>query len=83
IGNAEAIVKTVEAGFGVSLISSLAASWALDCKTIIKVPISGVDFRRKAYMVRKKLKIPNRVVGTFWGFVHHPGNTDLLSLAET
>ncbi len=29
LGNAEAIVRTVEAGFGVSFVSSLATDWAL------------------------------------------------------
>lgn len=82
VGNAEAIVKTVEAGFGVSFVSNLAANWALDCHRVIKVPIAGVDLHRKVYMVRKHIQVPNRVVETFWGFVHHPNNTDILRLAE-
>jgi DNA-binding transcriptional LysR family regulator len=82
VGNAEAIVKAVEAGFGVSFISHLAAEWALSLKSVIKVPVTGVDLRRKVFMVRKQMQVPNRAIEAFWGFVHDPGNADLLQMAE-
>ena len=82
VWNAEAIVKAVEAGFGVSFISRLAAEWALSLKSIIKVPVRGVDLRRKVFMVRKQMQVPNRALEAFWGFVHDPGNIDLLQMAE-
>jgi len=82
VGNAEAIVKAAECGFGASFVSRLAAEWALSLGHIIEVPISGVDLRRKVYMVRKTMQIPNRALEAFWGFVHDPSNADILQMAE-
>lgn len=82
VGNAEAIVKTVEAGYGVSFVSHLAATWALDQGTVVEVPVAGVDLRRKIFMVRNHIHEANRAVEAFWGFVHDPSNVDLLRLAE-
>jgi len=45
MGNAEAIVKTVEAGFGVSFVSRLSAGWALNRGTVVEVPVSDFDRR--------------------------------------
>jgi DNA-binding transcriptional LysR family regulator len=81
VGNAEAIVKTVEDGFGVSFVSRLAAAWALDRGSVVEVPVAGVDLRRKVFMVRKDIQEANRAMDAFWGFVHDPSNADLLSLA--
>ena len=82
IGNAEAIVKTVEAGFGVSFVSRFAAGWALDKGTVVELPVAGFDLRRKLYMVRNKMQTTHRAVEAFWGFVHDPVNADVLRLAE-
>jgi DNA-binding transcriptional LysR family regulator len=82
VGNAEAIVKAVESGFGVSFVSRLAAEWALSLKSVIKVSVKDVDLRRKVFMVRKQMQVPNRALEAFWGFVHDPGNADLLRMAE-
>ncbi len=82
VGNAEAIVNTVEAGFGVAFVSQLAAQCALEQKAVVEVPVEGFDLRRKIYMLRKKYPIPNRAVEAFWGFIHDPGNADLLRMAE-
>jgi DNA-binding transcriptional LysR family regulator len=82
VGNAEAIVKTVEAGFGVSFVSRLAAVCALEKGVVVEVPIVGFDIRRKIYLVRPDINAANRVVEAFWGFVHDPVNRDLLRLAE-
>jgi DNA-binding transcriptional LysR family regulator len=82
VGNAEAIVETVAAGFGVSFVSRLAAVYALERGTIVQVPVADVNLRRTVYMVRRSLDPPNRAVEVFWGFVHDPSNADLLGLAE-
>jgi DNA-binding transcriptional LysR family regulator len=82
VGNAEAIVKAVEAGFGVSFVSRLAAKWALSLKSVIEIPVSGVDLRRKIFMVRRHIQVPNRALEAFWGFVHDPSNSDILRMAE-
>ncbi|MBE2188926.1 MAG: LysR family transcriptional regulator [Candidatus Kapabacteria bacterium] len=82
LGNAEAIVKTVEAGYGVSFVSSLAASWAVAQGSVVKMPIVGMDLKRTIYMIRRSLDTPYRPQETFWGFVHDPGNVDLLRMAS-
>ena len=83
IGNAEAIVKTVEANYGISFVSRLAASWALKQRTIVEIPISGVDLRRQIYMIRSDRYYANRGIEAFWSFVHDPVNADLLHIAES
>ncbi|MBN1266002.1 MAG: LysR family transcriptional regulator [Anaerolineales bacterium] len=80
LGNAEAIVKTVEAGFGVSFVSRLAAEWALKCGLVVQVDVQNFDLKRKIFMVRKHFQVPNRVVESFWGFIHDDINKDLLLL---
>jgi len=82
VGNAEAIVKTVEAGYGVSFVSRLAAAWALEQGSVVEVPVIGIDLQRKIYMIRHKIHESNRAVDAFWGFIHHPANADLLRLPE-
>jgi DNA-binding transcriptional LysR family regulator len=82
VGNAEAIVRTIEAGFGVSFVSRLATTWALDRGTVVEVPVAGFDLRRTIHMVRNTMHPANRAVEAFWGFVHDPANADLLRLAE-
>jgi DNA-binding transcriptional LysR family regulator len=81
LGNAEAIVKTVEAGYGVSFVSTSAASWALKLGDVAAVPVVGLDLHRTIYMVRRTLDTRNRPQEVFWNFVHDPSNVDLLSLA--
>jgi DNA-binding transcriptional LysR family regulator len=82
VGNAEAIVKTVEEGFGVSFVSRIAAECAIERGTIVRLPINDFDLHRKIYMIRKKLHAANRAMEAFWAFVHDPANIDLLLLAE-
>jgi len=81
LGNAEAIVRTVEAGFGVSFVSTLAADWALKLGHVVAVPVTGLELQRTIYMVRRTLELPNRPQEVFWSFVHDPSNADLLNLA--
>lgn len=83
IGNAEAIVKTVEAGYGVGFVSRFAAAWALDRGSVAEIKVADTVMHRKVYMVRKSIQSPSRSVEAFWGFVHDPANRDLIHLAET
>lgn len=80
--NAEAIVKAVEASFGVAFVSRLAAEWALKIGTVIEIPVEGFDLRRKLYLVKPTVHATTRAVEAFWGFVHDPSNADLLRSAE-
>jgi DNA-binding transcriptional LysR family regulator len=83
LGNAEAIVLTVAAGYGISFASSLASSCPIDRGNVVEVPVRGLDLRRTVYMIRKKLITPNRPQDVFWSFVHDSTNQDLLQLAES
>jgi DNA-binding transcriptional LysR family regulator len=82
VGNSEAIVKAVEAGFGVSFVSRLAAEWAIDTGSVVEVPVTGFDLRRTIYLIRPEIQKANRAIDAYWGFVHDPSNADLLHLAE-
>lgn len=81
LGNAEAIVRTVAAGYGVSFVSTLASACPLEGGNIVAVPVEGLSLRRKVYMVRRRLIEPNRSQEAFWSFVHDPANLDLIRLA--
>jgi DNA-binding transcriptional LysR family regulator len=83
LGNAEAIVRTVAAGYGISFVSSLASACPLDRGNVIDVPVVGLDLHRTIFMIRKQLTAPNRAQDAFWSFVHDPANLDLIHLAET
>jgi len=82
IGNAEAIVETVAAGFGVAFVSRLAVANALQTRRVIEIPVVGLDLQRKIYIVRRAMEAPNRAQEVFWGFVHDPSNMDLIRMAE-
>jgi DNA-binding transcriptional LysR family regulator len=82
LGNAEAIVRTVAAGYGVGFVSTLAASYPLERGNVIDVPVAGLTLERTIYMVRKSLGESNRSRDTFWSFIHAPENADLLHLPE-
>jgi DNA-binding transcriptional LysR family regulator len=82
VGNAEAIVETVAAGFGVSFVSRLSAAYALQARRIVAVQVLDLDLQRKIYMVRRAMETPNRAQEVFWGFIHDPSNADLIRMAS-
>ena len=82
VGNSEAIVKAVEAGFGVSFVSRLAAEWALALGSVVEVPVANFDLHREIFLIRPEIQKANRAIDAYWGFVHDPANNDLLRLAE-
>lgn len=80
IGNAEAIVNTVQAGFGIACVSALAAATPLELGRVTAVPINDMQMRRMIYMVRQAISPPQRAQEVFWRFVHDASNADLLRL---
>jgi DNA-binding transcriptional LysR family regulator len=80
LGNAEAIVRTVAAGYGIAFVSTLAAECPLARGQIGSVTVSHLNLRRTIYMVRKSLDVSHRPQEVFWSFVHDPANADLLQL---
>jgi len=83
LGNAEAIVRTVAAGYGVGFVSKLASDCALTEGKIKELEIEGLNLKRMIYMVRKKAATPNRPRDAFWSFIHVPENADLIHLPES
>jgi DNA-binding transcriptional LysR family regulator len=82
LGNAEAIVRTVAAGYGVAFVSELAATYALERGNIVSLRVEGLTLQRAIYMVRKRVGEAYRPRDAFWSFVHDPENADLLKLSE-
>jgi DNA-binding transcriptional LysR family regulator len=82
LGNAEAIVRTVAAGYAVSFVSTLASACPLERGHVVNVEVLGMNMRRKVYMVRKRLEETHRAQDAFWSFVHSPVNLDVIKLAE-
>jgi DNA-binding transcriptional LysR family regulator len=83
LGNAEAIVRTVAAGYAVSFVSTLASACPLERGQVVNVEVLGMNMRRKVYMVRKRLEETHRAQDAFWSFVHNPINLDVIKQAET
>jgi DNA-binding transcriptional LysR family regulator len=82
LGNAEAIVSTVAAGYGVSFVSGLAAVEEIKRGSLISVPVDDLSVMRSIFMIRKKSSSPHGPRDVFWSFVHAPENADLLALPE-
>ncbi len=80
IGNDEAIVKTVEGGFGVAFISRLAAEWAIELGNVVEIPVKNLNLQRWVYLARDRKQTPTPAVQAFWAFVHNPENEVLLDV---
>ena len=82
VANAEAIVRTVAAGYGISFVSKLAADCAIERGNVIAIPVEGLNLVRTVFMVRKRLKVYHRPADAVWGFIHDPTNKDLIDMAS-
>ena len=82
LGNAEAIVRTVAAGYGVSFVSTLATACPLERGNVVDITVDDLSLYRKIYMVRQRLSDPHRPRDAFWSFIHDTSNADILKLAE-
>jgi DNA-binding transcriptional LysR family regulator len=82
LGNAEAIVRTVAAGYAIAFVSTLATSCPLERGTVVHLEVQGLNLNRVIYMVRNNNSEPHRPRDVFWGFIHAPENADLIRLPE-
>lgn len=82
VGNAEAIVGTVAAGYGISFVSTMAVSSLREREKIAQIHVEGMSLQRTIYMVRKRVSASHRPRDAFWGFIHAPENSDLLHLPD-
>jgi DNA-binding transcriptional LysR family regulator len=80
IGNEEAIVKTVEGGFGVAFVSRLAAEWAIELGSVVEIPVKNLSMQRWVYLARNLKHTPTPAVQAFWAFVQDPENEVLLDV---
>lgn len=82
LGNAEAIVRTVAAGYGIGFVSNLASACPLERGNVVDLQVEGLNLNRTIYMARKAQSSPHRPGDAFWSFIHAPENTDLIRLPE-
>jgi len=82
LGNAEAIVRTVAAGYGIAFVSTLASACPLERGNVIDLNVVGLKLKRTIYMARKAGSSPYRPRDAFWGFIHDPENDDLIRMPE-
>jgi DNA-binding transcriptional LysR family regulator len=82
LGNAEAIVRTVAAGYGISFVSKLATACPLERGNVVELDVQGLNLNRTIYMARNPSGIPHRPRDAFWSFIHAPENADLIHLPE-
>jgi DNA-binding transcriptional LysR family regulator len=82
LGNAEAIVRTVAAGYGIAFVSTLATACPLERGNVVDLNVEGLNLNRTIYMVRSASGNPHRPRDVFWGFIHAPENVDLIRLPE-
>jgi len=82
VGNAEAIVGTVAAGYGISFVSTMAIGNLQQQGKVVAISVDGLTLQRTIYMVRKRISTPHRPRDVFWSFIHAPENIDLLHLPD-
>jgi DNA-binding transcriptional LysR family regulator len=82
LGNAEAIVRTVAAGYGIAFVSNLASACPLERGNVVDIEVEGLNLKRTIYMVRKAESSSHRPRDAFWSFIHAPENADLIRLPE-
>jgi DNA-binding transcriptional LysR family regulator len=82
LGNAEAIVRTVAAGFGIAFVSKLATACPLERGNVVDIDVDGMNLKRTIYMIRTANVGSHRPRDAFWGFIHAPENADLIHLPE-
>ena len=83
LGNAEAIVRTVAAGYGVSFVSTLASACPLERGNVVEVHVDGLELQRTIYMIRKRYETPTRPQDAFWSFIHDETNSDLIHMPQS
>lgn len=82
LGNAEAIVRTVAAGYGIAFVSRLATACPLERGNVVELDVQGLNLNRTIYMARNPGSNSHRPQDAFWGFIHAPENADLIHLPE-
>ncbi|MGD1065828.1 MAG: LysR family transcriptional regulator [Vulcanimicrobiaceae bacterium] len=61
----EGIVRAVASGIGIAIVSQLVVADAVQAKTVVQVPVRGVDLRRRFTLVRRRWHTPSAAVLAF------------------
>jgi len=81
LGSAEGIIAAVEAGWGISWVSMVAAQRAFEMGKIRIVEVEGLSLRRIIYLVRHRQRASTAAQLKFCEFVHSlPGKSILRKL---
>ncbi len=67
LGSTESVITAVSEGYGISVLSSIAAKKAENYVKVI--PLEIADNKRKLYMIRRKQDSYSVLIDTFWDFV--------------
>jgi DNA-binding transcriptional LysR family regulator len=69
LGTSHAVVNAVEAGAGISFVSSLAVRRSLALGTVRQVSVSGLRMERHFYGIYRRERVGSRLVGEFINFM--------------
>jgi DNA-binding transcriptional LysR family regulator len=78
LGAAEGIIAAVEAGWGISWVSMVAAQRAFEMGKIRLVEVEGLNLRRMIYVVRHKQHASTRAHLKFYEFIGSPAGQAIL-----
>ncbi|OPX84290.1 MAG: HTH-type transcriptional activator CmpR [Pelotomaculum sp. PtaB.Bin104] len=70
LGSTRAVITAVEAGLGVSIVSSYAVHEALALGRVRKVDVDGLDLRRFLYQIRHKQNLGGFAIDAFAGLIN-------------
>jgi DNA-binding transcriptional LysR family regulator len=69
LGSTEAVITAVSEGYGISVISSIAAEKAALSKLVKAIPLKTEETTRKLYIVRRVHESYPVLIETFWDFM--------------
>lgn len=72
LGSTRAVITAVEAGLGVSIVSSYAVRESLALGRVMKVNVDGFDLRRFLYQIRYKQSLGGFAVEAFTDLINDP-----------
>jgi len=78
LGSAEGVIAAVEAGWGISWVSMVAARRAIEMGKIRMVEVEGLSLRRTIYLVSHRQRASTLAHQKFYEFVHSPAGEAIL-----
>ncbi len=78
LGTAESIISAVEAGWGISWVSMVAAQRAAEVGKIRLVEVEGMNLRRTIYLVRHQQHASSEAHLKFYEFISSPAGQTIL-----